>query len=234
MFHKEPRSADAAWHPWMHPSPWWRWSFCCDQLVNVSERSRLWLLILSCLLFSWMSSSFCSLPSAGAGLIRFVKDAAPDGPWRECGGCAEEKESLQTLCELSPCSIFCEHVFRKAPQVLFFCSDPRKWEYFPLHSQSDFFQLDMAPSMMELLGASSASNSWKIQLARCFKACLGLWRDSKCNRSLSVCLCWAVISWWDETEGKQASVIAGSANKERFKTSMSSMGSKDPSLQHSL
>lgn len=30
-----------------------------------------------------------------------------------------------------------------------------------------------------------------------------------------VCLCSAVIGWYDETESKQASVIASSANKER-------------------
>lgn len=106
MFHKEPRSADAAWHsliPRLHPSPDWKFLFWPTSGLPLSAAPS----------GSWYCPAYCFHGWAAPFVVFRVlvqthplcEDAAPDGPWRECRGCAEEKESLQTLCELSPCSI---------------------------------------------------------------------------------------------------------------------------------
>lgn len=104
MFHKEPGSADAAWHSWMHPSR------AGDEAFVVNN---LWTSLSAAASGSWYCPAYCFHGWAAPFVVFRVlvqtdllcEDAAPDGPWRECRGCAEEKESLQTLCELSPCSI---------------------------------------------------------------------------------------------------------------------------------
>lgn len=90
MFHKETRrSANAAWqrHPMDAPKSWQR----------VSPSNAVWW---------WWPA-----PSVASGVLLqkshpFKEDAAPDGSWRQRRGCAEEKESLQTLCKFSLSSTF--------------------------------------------------------------------------------------------------------------------------------
>lgn len=83
MFHKEPRrSANAAWqrHPMDAPNSW--------QRVSPSNAFSWW----------WPAPSVASRVLLQKSHL-FREDAAPDGPWRQRRGCAEEKESLQTLCK---------------------------------------------------------------------------------------------------------------------------------------
>lgn len=106
-FHKEPRNAEAAWQsvvPWMHPSPDGDDAVVVNNLWSCSERSPSgsWYCPARCF-HGWAAPFVVFRVLAQTDLL--CEDAAPDGPWRECGGCSEEKESLQTLCELSPCSI---------------------------------------------------------------------------------------------------------------------------------
>lgn len=140
MFHKEPRSADAAWHsviPWMHPSPDGDEAFVLNNFWTSSERSPLWLLILSCLLFSWMSSSFCSVPSAGADRSALWRCSSGRSLTWMSWMCRREGIPPNTMWVVSLLH-FCEHVFGKAPQMFIFCSDPHKWEYFHLIDSRTF------------------------------------------------------------------------------------------------
>lgn len=111
--------------------------------MNFSERSRLWLLILSCLLFSWMSSSFCSLPSAGADWLALWRCSSGRSLTWMSWMCRREGIPPNTMWVVSlSCLHFCKHVFGKAPQVLVSGSDLRKWKYFHLiHSLTFAFGL---------------------------------------------------------------------------------------------
>lgn len=100
MFHKEPRrSANAAWqrHPMDAPKSW--------QRVSPSNAFSWW----------WPAPSVASRVLLQKSHL-FREDAAPDGPWRQRCGCAEEKESLQTLCKFF-LSFF--HLFSAEPIVDF-------------------------------------------------------------------------------------------------------------------
>lgn len=201
MFHKEPRSADADCHsvlPWMQPQP----SPDCDEAFVLNS---LWAqpppapdpapapAPASCF-HGWAAPFVVFRALVQADLL--CEDAAPDRPWRERGGCAEKKESLQTLCEWSLCSISASTFSEKLHKCSFSAQNLIIENIFHLiHSLTFAVGLWHATTYDDVLRASSRTNSWNIQLARCFNACL--WRDSKCNRSW---LCFAVISWWDETK----------------------------------
>lgn len=134
MFHKERRSSDASWHsvlPWMRPNPGGDEAFVLNNFWTSSERRSLWLLILSCLLFPWMSSSFCSVPSAGADWSALWRcSSGPSLTWM-LWMCRKEGIPPNTMWVVSLLH-FCEHLFGKARKVFVFCSDPHKWGYFHL------------------------------------------------------------------------------------------------------
>lgn len=127
------------------------------------------------------------------------EDAAPDGPWRECRGCAEEKESLQTLCELSPCSISASRFSEKLHKCSFSAQTLTNENIFILfiliHSLTFAFFFWHGTTYNEAPGASSATNSWKFSLRDVLRP---VWVYDMIVNVIGahcVCLCLAVISW---------------------------------------